>query len=206
MNNFKLSLAFQAIALLPLTCDFARASEKLDHAVKLLIKSLCSDRLKDLATSHADALKGKTASERSRRDAVDFFYDLKATRVFAALLELEDLPVQGYLFLQGLDVFGVDDIVLLHDAAAAYAKRPVVRLGSDEAVRQDIVDRLLLRTSNILGLKPKAIAAYSREDIRAWFVTALRAAETKAGAPASLREALKQLGVTSKKSPSPTRK
>lgn len=165
----------------------SKAVDILEQQREALLKRLRNEAVKEMAKSNMQWLRPEPAGEKDRRrEAVLFFYDIKAAGVLAALLYSENKDLKDLMVKECLNVFGVKDVVALYEGATAHAK------GADaNAADLALIHKLAKRTAQILRLEPTVPKSAKAEDVRAWWAQAVREAQTSGIYQAEIDAALK---------------
>lgn len=166
-------------ALTSILCLQPRAgiADSVDIELAKLERRLHTDSLKQAVTQHGRILKG--ADPISKRKSLLFFADLQAKDLLLACLVSDDPALAGYTATECLGVFGVSELPVLYKVAADLCPGTLMTGGDNIVARNAIVQRLALRTSEILKIPHVWVKEYTPETVRDWWTNALNTAKSK---------------------------
>jgi len=156
----------------------AAETDMVDEAIAHFAAQLRSDRAQQAVRQCAEDLKSATtAGFAPRAEAILFFVDMRAKGVLLALLRSDDRSARDFVADRCLGVFDVEDIPALYDIAVSLVPETIVGGGEEIAAREQIVRKLALATSRILGIEHVPLTSFSREAVHDWWLAAIKKAE-----------------------------
>jgi hypothetical protein len=181
---------------LPETTAAQPKSVNLEKEVNTLIATMRSAGMKERVKQAAKVIDDEFSPLQP--EAIEFFYDIKATNVLLAILMSDVIPARSFVASKCLDAFGPADLAALHKASMRYAfpKPPAAVFGGEDLASQaGTVRHITRRASLILGLKPSVPKTNEYVDVQGWWILALKEAKMQQTMSKALDQLLQQIDV-----------